>query len=248
MPVVNGVGCSEYTQTKQEQFAGIFRANYNAWRGVLAKQRWFDGNYTYIDLNAGPGHHPEYGSGSPMIALEYLRQYGARYTAHLFERDVVNAQSLAALTDESKNEFVHACDHRFIDQFVGNGRPNKIPGLIYSDENGNPPPFEFLAQLSKTFTRMDILIYFSATNIKRVKQFTYTDLLNYVRPIERTRAVIREPMGKHQWSFLYMTNGPAIEWKREGFYDLRSKEGQAIFKRLNETKAGENAELQPTLL
>ena len=51
--------------------------------------------------------------------------------------------------------------------------------------------------------------------------------------------LIREPIGKHQWTFMLGTNWKKFpEWKKEGFYRIDTEEGQRVFRRLNWT-AGE---------
>lgn len=122
------------------------------------------------------------------------------------------------------------------------GKPRKPCGVIYSDENGMVP-FDTIAEYSHAFEFMDILIHFGATTLKRyrtnprIKSRQSWKLSDYVRKIEKTHWIVREPHGAWQWSFLLGTNWDAFpRFSREGFYHLDSPRGQEIFRRLNSTE------------
>lgn len=250
MPIRNGVGCSEHTIYKQEIFKQIVHANIQMWKSALSNPRHFEGNYTYVDMNAGPGVVPGFDiNGSPIIALEELEMSGIRYFAHLFENNISSFTELRKTVDNNSSVCVYPFPNAEMLDFVGTrGKRNRIPGLIYSDENG-VVPFDVLAEFSKYFETMDILIHFSATSIKRVKHYDgYGSLMENLKLIQRKNVSIQEGQEKHQWSFLYMTNHPkAFEWKKIGLYNLRSERGKEIFDRLNKTKKERETDGQATL-
>lgn len=250
----NGIGWSDCTSEKNHQFRGIIRTNILMWKSIIDKRDYFNGNYTYIDLNAGPGIHPEYGPGSPVIFLEEIQKVQPlRYCAHLFEN---NLQTICDLSHnlgiyyDNKSVYIHPVDNIELLRVVGErNHGNNVPGLLYSDPTGQAPPSELLSEFSKLWRSVDILIYSACTNIKRQLQFGGRKrFIECLEIIDRKSCMIREPIGAYQWTFAYLTNGPLPEWKKKGFFDVKSPEGKAILSKLNYTKEELSYGVQPALL
>lgn len=116
-------------------------------------------------------------------------------------------------------------------------RRRKLCGVIYSDVNGNRPPFALLALYAATFPRLDILIHLSATGIKRIKKPHEPFLDEALGLIDKRYWLIREPYGAWQWSFAIGTNWQAFPVLNHlGFYPLTSVPGRAIMQRLSYPK------------
>jgi hypothetical protein len=110
-------------------------------------------------------------------------------------------------------------------------------GAIYSDENGTVPPFALLAQAAAALPKMDLIIYVSATNIKRIlkagAQGVTGRLDEMMARIQKKYWLIREPKEKHQWTFLIGTNMKRFpEFAKEGIYHLTSPMGLTFANRL----------------
>ena len=97
MPIINGVGQSPETPTKQRHFAGFLTMQMLASKGVMDNphNKWLQRDYyQYIDLYAGPGTWGDGQLGSPLIFLERIERYDLPYRAHFFEIDKENAEQL----------------------------------------------------------------------------------------------------------------------------------------------------------
>jgi hypothetical protein len=101
-------------------------------------------------------------------------------------------------------------------------------------------PWSELAQCAAGWQRADILMRLPAASFKRVNR-RYPDdhlpLRDYLAAIPKRHKSVMEPHGKHQWTFLYLTNGKALDWKRIGFHDVDSTDGERIFEILTRTNS-----------
>ena len=119
-------------------------------------------------------------------------------------------------------------------------RRRKKYGLLYADPSGVAPPFNLLAAFASHYKRIDLLIYLSATNLKRkraAQNGSTPTLIDELSNIDKDQWIIREPHGQHQWSFLLGSNWlnyPTYE--SEGFHRVSSATGQCILHRLNYTE------------
>lgn len=113
-------------------------------------------------------------------------------------------------------------------------------GLIYNDPSGTLPSFEVLSDFARFFPKVDILIYVSAANIKRMRKSTRVNheltLTECTISIGKRHWLIREPIGRHQWTFLLGTNWKNFpKYKKIGFYHTLSQQGGKIITKLNYT-------------
>jgi len=202
MPITpSGQGFSKNTSAKQEQFKyfigihlgickGIFKGNQN--------KAWLSHTYHYIDLNAGTGISEAYGEGSPIIFLQQAESKKVDSSCYFVDiKDSVLEELKRNVSGFSCQAHYFSCDNKLalesISESLYSHSPNNkkaLYALLYSDENGTVPPFD---QLSKVFKgkkyleTIDILIYFSATNVKRcLKSDTadvYKRLTDYIRNV-----------------------------------------------------------------
>jgi three-Cys-motif partner protein len=270
MPITSsGQGFSKNTSSKQEQFRYFMNIHLGICKGIFDRNRnnfWLSHKYHYIDLNAGTGINEKYGEGSPIIFLQeaqsqkidtccyfvdlkesILDELKQNVVAFSCQAEYFPYDNRLALDNIAKNIHSHSRNNR------------KLYGILYSDENGTVPPFDELAEVfkNKHLETMDILIYFSATNVKRcLKSDTsdiYKRLTEYIRNVPKKHWQIRQSEDKHQWSFLFGTN-----WDKNGqmgypkitkynFHDISSSKGQEILERLAYTNDEIQDMIQPKI-
>ncbi len=253
MPVdANGVGYGDFTDLKYQHFAQILSMHVEIVKAVLRKYPdWLNPIYSYIDGTAGPGVFDNY-MGSPLIFLETAHNAQLPYAADFIEININSAVQLAHHLPEhaGRSVKIHCQDYvEFIDglDVVGNQL-----GLLFIDPSGEPPDFRALGKFAKLRPRMEILLYLSATNLKRVKQYrSYANLSECLNRVGKRNWYVRKPLrnDKHQWTFLMGTgtNKVVLEIKRIGFYDWKSDEAERFWERLNYSKAEREKAVQPYL-
>lgn len=232
-------GRSQYTQTKQEHLNYFLDTHIRIVNAINKKQAWLNGKYWYADICAGDGGDDT--PGSPLIFSKLQKKYNLDCEPYFIERV---PKLFGKLTQKLDNDFAKCfCeDHSKI-------LPKLIPvssylGLLYFDPNGDPfhdyPNLlpNFFSQ--RTSTRIDLLLYYSGTTIKRVLKSSKTnrtwDLSKDITRINKKYWLIREPQGRAQWSFLFGTNWCNFpEFKKLGFFKTTSKKGQRILDKINYT-------------
>ncbi len=173
----------------------------------------------------------------------FLRQAKAlnlRYQAVLIEREYDNYRKLLQ-TIRDANVSIEFGDHNDIlpNHFVN---ASQRFGLVYTDPSGTIPPFDLLSKMSRQpiYKRLDICIYVHATNIKRIRRSSKTNeqrcLRDFIEGINKKEWIVREPVGKEQWSFLIGSNWINFpDWQSEGFHSYKSAKGKEIFDLLTYT-------------
>lgn len=254
MPIINGVGISEYTKIKQEHFERLLRANIAIAEACIKKHSsvWAKKDYVYIDLNAGPGIYlnedtNQFTKGSPLIFMDIAKRHPTvKFKGYFIENRECAFESL----ENNLKKIPQNCqielfceDHALVLPALYGKFPYGTFGLIYSDDNGNVPPFDLLYEWTKhpkINTHIDILINIAATTIKRTRMSPICSnkeyLTNLLNKLEKKEWRIREPEGKHQWSFLLGCNWFQYpEDVRMNFFDTKSARGSEILERLNYT-------------
>jgi len=249
----NGVGASEYTRYKQQHLNQILRTHLRICSGILkAHNGWANEQYHYFDLNAGPGiylHDGEIIKGSPLVFLEEQKAIDMKCHGVFFEIDDSHRTRLihnvADYADKPGLSFAfHGNHEKFLPCYFPSPqkRAKRVFGLVYSDPTGSNPPFELLQSMleCKCFSTLDVLLYFSATNYKRqlmAPACPLAERLNEVLGgINKKHWIVREPYGRHQWTFLIGTNWTKFpEFKQVGFHRIDRPEGEKILARLNYT-------------
>lgn len=241
MPVDSeGVGYSDHTSDKQRLFRGIVSVWLKMAYGAATKFGYFNrpNRIYYFDLNAGPGWHREYGHGSPMIFCQLAEQLKMvypefRYSALMVDQSADNVNALRRQLDDAS--YYHAAathdDNAVVlGQYAKSIYRNAF-GLFYFDPTTpSDMPWEQIVAISRTWRSADILLHIPAASFKRVQnRWGNPSLLDSLHAIDKRNKSIMKPVGKHQWTFIYLTNGPTIKWPSVRFYDVDSAEGRATF-------------------
>lgn len=251
MPIENNVGQSENTPVKQDQFRKFLKMHLGIVKGINARYQ-NQSPYYFFDLNGGRGVYSGL-KGSPVIFQEESELFGLRTKALVFESDVSNFEELKKNVKDSGQFILINRDNKEIGSFPG--IVNKSYGLLYSDCNGGMPPWEEMGKFfqNQNHSKIDAMIYASATNIKRISRASSNapTLVAGMEKINKRYWLIRKPADKHQWTFLVGTNWAHFPtWEKQGFYQVSSSCGQSILERLNLTAAEIeelNASKQPRL-
>lgn len=252
MPItLTGQGFGKYSNSKQEHFQTFMKVHSKICQGIVSKSRqWAHRDYIYIDLNAGTGYYDDF-DGSP---ITFLKTAGANHAAYFVEIDSRAAKLLDQNTRGlskglnkiicGNNKIALQSITKEIRELFPNGSYHiKSPfGLMYSDENGTDIPFEEMAwSLSQPhMQKIDVLIYVSCTNLKRVMKSMpekgYKRVSEYIRLMPKKYWQVRQPMGVHQWCFLFGTNWrsyPALT--KQGFHYINSEKGIEILEKISNT-------------
>lgn len=254
----NDFGCNEYTPQKQEDFRGYLDIILPAVVGMLKKYPdWACPYFLYYDITGGPGQYQFDGQeiiGSPLIFVQEAQKYNLPYLAEVIEKDDINYQRLNALLGHKENVTVWHGDHNQVLPRLWNNPEQKCYGLLYADPKGIKEftgIFDLLDTMSrmKVYKLMDILLYIHAAAWKRTRiPNDYPYLEEQIRRINKRKRIIRQPLGKQQHTFVLLSNWIKMPvWKRRGFFDINSPEGQQIFDIINLTDDELSKKKQPEL-
>jgi len=250
MPVFNGVGHSDWTSDKLHFFSLFVIMHLEITKSVMRK--WNKSRYYYFDLNAGCGFDPATGSpGSPVIFSDIANQLGIDHTGHMIEINRDNCDSLQSKLNEGEHFrscAIHGDHNKYMRQFCQDRYRNEF-GLFYADPNAvNDAPLSLLSELSLYWKRADILMMLPAATLKRVsRRFNRATLAHHFDKIHKKNIMIKKPVGKHEFTFVYCTNGPVLKWEKQDFYDIMSEDGQRVFDKLNRTNHERKTATQPNL-
>lgn len=243
--LTQGQGVS--TEFKERGLEAAFSINMRVFSGLKAKHayggRW---RYHHIDLNAGSGINEEVGCiGSPLAFIEAAEKMGCSdYFAGFCDTD---ESALAKLirrdaVKENPNVFLFNGDNasliEAIPSLVSSGRenPKYAMGMVLSDPNGTDIPLDGLEWLAEEVPRIDLCLNWNSTQFKRNRGAFGDDRPTMKEAIDRLGKkhwLIREPMGRWQWTLLIGRNTRIGEQPSLGFYHLDSEKGQDIFRRCN---------------
>ncbi len=245
MPVKCGRGFSQATFDKEDGLQKILLQHMHVVKAILNKPQyvWMPRCYHFIDAYAGPGENPEVGcSGSPMVFLDIASDIGIPTESWFIDIERNNTTLLKTRiegNDGYKNLNYHVLtgDNKVIVPRIAEELPNNALGLIYADAT-NIPDFEMLGQLSKIpkLKMFDILIRYSATNVKRTQYLTGLQMRDYLRKIKKNHWKIRDilPGDKFQWTFLLGMNWDGMkDWQSQRFHKVDTEQGKAIFEKCN---------------
>lgn len=227
-------------------------------RAVLNKNQYFLQTYRYIDATAGKGSTPDGTTGSPIIFLDKIEKFKINYRADFIECNDVNINDLQAavglkILDHQRNSPNLHFHHDSYEIAIPKLFPTKNEmelGLVFVDPSGDMPDFETLGYIAEIRPRMDILMYVSAANIKRLHKNTQKLLSDYMATVGKKHWLIRKPIigDKHQWTFLLGSSADIFsKYKSIDFLKLESADAQTIWPKLNLSAKQRFRKLQPSL-
>lgn len=261
MPKVDGVGFGQSTPIKIQHLSKILDMHIAITQAVLKKYAVYRKKYRYVDLTAGKGHTPDGLKGSPLVFLETIesKYSGLSYRADFVECEAVNFTELQtaiqreALSQGWRGKDVHFYQGQYqqhITDLFGQSAASEF-GLVFVDHSGDPPDFDALHEIAVLRPKMEILIYLSATNIKRLYQHTHKLLSDYMDAVGKKHWLIRKPFSwdRHEWTFLLGSNSSLFKnYKTIDFWQIESELAQQYFAKLNLTGKQRQEKLQPPLL
>lgn len=249
----NAKWISDETERKEADFRGLLAMHVNICKGIVPRNG--GAPYLYADLYAGRGHLEYKGrrfDGSPLIAREILSGAGLPYEQVLYERDAMEAAFLiAALSERSSTLFeaaggdgspvcIEPCQDGFARWLKERGHQPSRYGLIYSDPISDEIQHELFNKAAALLPRVDLLSYVAATQYKRRRGGAALHgvekpyLADHIAAVGKRHVLIREPLGRQQWTFVLWTNWTKFpEWERHGFYRLDSPRGKRVLERLD---------------
>ena len=251
--MMKGISGKE-TPYKQNDFSDLLRHHVNVCSKVINRHSWASQFYQYFDMFGGPGLILDNGKtieGSPVIFSKVIREFPILYRANIVEQDkAIFAQLKATVQNQHIKLHYGNSGEIYKSLLISN---SKQFGLLYLDPDMSEDGFDLSFKIARDFAlcypRLDILLYVSANNIKRIAGAKDTPcLVDRLRPIQKTDWVIRTLRDKFQYTFLIGTNySKPFTWGSRGFFDARSPQGQAILERANYTDKQIKKKHQPPL-
>ncbi len=218
MPIENRIGYGEYTGVKIEHLSTILAMHMAITQAVIKKYAsYYEPKYHYVDLTAGKGSTPDGNSGSPIVFLEKASEpkFDIPFRADLIEHDQDNIEELRRVVaahpmgaSQRGDIHFHLSEYESIIPQLLKSKKGFELGLAYVDPSGDLPDFNTLAYISTMRPRMEILLYLSATNVKRQFQQTQKFLADFLNETGKQHWFIRKPFkgDNHQWTFLLGSN------------------------------------------
>ena len=255
MPLLKGVGVSWLTPTKLHHLRAIMEMHVKITKAVLNKNPHYAREYHFIDATAGPGKYRakwKTVEGSPLVFLSVAENEQLRYRADLIEKEPGNVALLRGHLPKlgCGKASIHPGEYGPIIRKLLSSKDQTQLGLLYVDPSTGIPDFDTVAYVSRMRPRMEVLMYLSATNLKRNHGITAQLLSDHIAEIDKTQWLVRRPVSsdRHQWTFILGSRTNLFkDYGRIEFYPLDSDEAQAFFPKLNLSAKQRMEQFQPRL-
>jgi hypothetical protein len=244
MPIKKLQGQSgDATEIKQRGLSFAFRVGLAVLKKSFNKYPYF-----HFDLHAGSGYNDDAACiGSPLAFLSEVRFAACdNYFAGFCDKDEKQVRALLQRPelDHSRCRIFHGDNAEFLQMIPRvithhNERLHYATGSVLSDPNGAAVPIEELAWLAETCPRIDVILHWNSTIVKRLRNGIKPDqisLTDAIKQIRKSHWLIREPVGIHQFTMLIGRNHRFNDWRAMGFNHLDSPVGQNIFERCSLSK------------
>ena len=241
------VGCSEYTESKNADFAKFAELHVSICQRVFERNTWASPVYQYIDMTAGPGYNPKTGNASsPVLMLSILKRRKMKHRSHFIERDEKTFASLRLeISERFPSANLYHGESRDLTPRIVAALPRASYGMLYCDPNPDlegMEGFETIAEICRSdkMNTIDVMCYVSATSIKRIRKVReYPTLREMLKNMKKDRWIVRRKIegDPQQWTLCFGTNYEKIgAWEKRGFHCIDSKRGKAILQELDRTK------------
>lgn len=237
-------GQGDCTEFKERGLQAAFSINLKVFNGLNARYNnaW---NYFHFDLNCGSGVNESVGCiGSPLAFLNAAKELQCEsYYAGFCDIESSHLSSLLKNKEISSNErcFCFHGDNKSLIESIPNivmakEKPSHAMGMILSDPNGSKIPLDALSWISNECPKIDFCLNWNSTQFKRDRGAfgeERPELQDAINMLNKKHWLIREPMGRWQWTLLIGRNIKIGDHHALGFYNLDSKKGQMIFDKCN---------------
>lgn len=253
-----GICTSDETETKQRNFRGLLNIIMpTARKMIVSNGAWKpDPRFWIYDLNAARSSYPDDSghmiTGSAVIGVEAARAFGLNYQAFLCELNPENTLDLSIHFADDRHVTVLTGDNRqTLPSVLGEFGPERF-GYIYADPNNANIPTDLLTNIysRRVYRRTDLIVNVAAASVKRIVSGAGREdasLLSLLERVDKKYWLVRDPHGKHQWTFLVGTNWANFpEWEKEGFYRLDGDRGRHIWQTVALSKKQVAAQTQPS--
>jgi three-Cys-motif partner protein len=256
MPLENGVGISRFTPIKLRQFQSIIEMHLAISKAVLNRNLFYPQKYLYVDVTAGPGKYLFNNTeltGTPIVFLNTVERLAISYDAVFLEIDTANFKKLEKNLPSTlnfgevniKNE-----DYKVtLSKLLSKNNKNQL-GMIYVDPSNGIPDFELLHETNLKMPKMEVLLYLSATNLKRTQGINDAMLSDLIAKIGKKNWLVRKPIkgDRHQWTFLLGSNCNLFKkYEKIDFFPIDSPEAQQFFLKLDLNAKKLKIKMQPSL-
>lgn len=253
------MGLGQQSPQKFEDFRGVAHIVVDRAFGALRKWPTWRRPFPWVDLTSGPGVDVFPGGaaveGTPIIAMDTLydakQRLGIPFEASFFEQHVDRCDDLerelraryGPPIPQGDYEVMNADSRQYLPQIVSSRHLNGTLGAFVYDPT-EQVDLDFLAEIasSPNRRRYDLLVYVSASSIKRPRNLPAhyrTDrrtLVERLQAIPKQKWIVRRPSGPSEWSWFIGTNDKDFPvWHQRGFFDIATPAGQAIIDQMNLT-------------